>query len=141
MLINKSNEKVISREEEIAGTLWKRMRGLMFRKRIDKPLIFILPRKTRFEASIHMFFVFFPIDLVYLDENWKVVDLREKIAPFTLNVTPIAPAKYFIELGAGSIKKFKIRIGNRILWKGGSGVLVAQYRQKYRTTRTGRTSN
>lgn len=114
MLVNKSNEKVISREEELADTGFRRMRGLMFRGRFRKPLLFILPKETRLGASIHMLFVFFSIDVVYLDRNWKVVDLYENVRPFTLNIAPKVPVRYFIELPAGSVRKYGIRKGSRI---------------------------
>ena len=115
MLINKRNEYVISKEEETADSLLKRMRGLMFRRRISKPLLFILPKPTRRQASIHMFFVFFPIDLVYLDENWRVVDIYVGVRPFTVNITPKKEAKYILEMEKGTVARSDIRLGDLIV--------------------------
>lgn len=50
------------------------------------------------ETTIHMLFVFFPIDVVWLDKNKKVVDKRENVKPFTPWITPGKAAKYVIEL-------------------------------------------
>lgn len=51
--------------------------------------MFSKPRNLMFDFgkvgvfSIHMFFVFFSIDLVYLDEDLKVVGVRRGLKPFT----------------------------------------------------------
>ncbi len=58
-----------------------------------------------------MFFVIFPIDVLFLDKNRKVVDLKENFKPFTF-YTPKAKAKYVIELPNGIIKKTNTRIND-----------------------------
>lgn len=102
---------------EKADTFSKKLRGLMFRREFKKPLLFPLERKTRFGASIHSFFVFFPFDILWLDENKKIVDLRENIKPFSFNITPRKKCKYILELPKGSIKKHKLKRGRKITFK------------------------
>ncbi len=77
--------------------------GLMFRKRIVRPLVLELPREMRIGASIHMMFVRFPIDAVFLDSKFKVVDIAT-LRPWTLNYTPKKAAKYILEMKAGAAK-------------------------------------
>jgi len=101
-------------EFEIADTMLKRARGLIFRKKIEKPLLFILPSESRESGTIHSFFVAFPFDAVFLNSKGIVVDIRENIQPFTLRITPAKPAKYIIELRAGEVRRRKIRIGSRL---------------------------
>lgn len=48
-----------------------------------------------------MMFVRFPIDAVFLDENEKVVDIAT-LNPWTINYTPKKPAKYVVEMKAGT---------------------------------------
>jgi len=105
--------KVFGMRVEMAESIFEKMKGLMFRKKLDHALVFKLKKPTRIGASIHSFFVFFPFDIVWVRKN-KVVDLREKVAPFTLNLTPKKEADFFIELPAGSIKKKKIKEGSKI---------------------------
>ncbi|MEM3412249.1 MAG: DUF192 domain-containing protein [archaeon] len=100
---------------EIADTTWKRFRGLMFRKKC-KEILFILPKKSRVLASIHSFFVFFNFDVVWLDEKMRVVDLKENIKPFCINITPKKPAKYILEMPAGEIKKRNLKPGKNLRW-------------------------
>lgn len=91
-------------EVEVADTMAKRFVGLMFRRGLDHALVFPLGRESRFHASIHSFFVFFPFDVVFLNGKKQVVDART-VRPFTFNVTPKKPAQYVIELPEGTIKR------------------------------------
>ena len=80
---------------EHCTTFWKKFRGLMFSK--PKNLIFVLNRETRFGAIVHMFFVFYSIDIYWLDKNKKVIDKRINFKPFRIAV-PKSKAKYVVEL-------------------------------------------
>ena len=101
-------------EVEIADCFFKKFRGLMFRKK-PKKMLLVLKNQGRIEAGIHSFFVFFPFDAVWLDENWKIVDLKT-VRPFSFK-TPRKPAKYVLELPKGMIEKRKMKIGERIIIK------------------------
>jgi hypothetical protein len=75
-----------------------RLRGLMFRRRLaeDEALLFVQGSEDRLGASIHMFFVFFDIGVVWLDREGSVVDtvLAKPFRPF---YAPSGPARYFVE--------------------------------------------
>ncbi|MBN2566641.1 DUF192 domain-containing protein [Candidatus Woesearchaeota archaeon] len=87
--------------------------GLMFRRRItDTGYVFEFSRPQR--LGLHMLFVFFPIDCIFLDEDRKAVDLKEGFRPFTF-YTSRQKAKYLIEAPAGTIEG-KVRLGDRISW-------------------------
>jgi uncharacterized membrane protein (UPF0127 family) len=62
-----------------------------------------------------MLFVLFPIDVVYLDKNKRVVDIARNLRPFALNYTPKKPAKYLIELPASSSRE--VAPGERLEWQ------------------------
>lgn len=62
--------------------------------------------------SIHTFFVRFPIDVIFLDNEGRVLKLA-KIKPFS--ISPIVfGAKTTLELKSGSIEKFKIKEGDLV---------------------------
>jgi uncharacterized membrane protein (UPF0127 family) len=83
-------------------SIFSRLKGLMFSKRLkDSALLFVFPKESR--ISLHMFFVFFPIDVAFLNEKMKVVDLKQRLKPFTV-YTSKKPAKYVLEMPLGSIK-------------------------------------
>ncbi len=79
---------------------------------LSKPRDIILasPREDVKSSTIHMLFMRFPIDVIWLDSRNRVVDLRNNVKP--LNpfkpstwrlYRPKNPAKYVIELGTGRI--------------------------------------
>lgn len=109
-LINKTKNEIIIENVRFADSFWKRLKGLMFKRKrnFNYALVFPFKGETRTGASIHMLFVFFPIDLVYLDRNMRVVDIARGIWPGTLNYTPKKNAKYLIELPENRAKSVRI---------------------------------
>ncbi len=107
----KFNNKVVSRAK-ILDSFFSRFKGLMFSKKLNKSesLIFVLDSESRFNSMIHMLFVFFSIDVVFLDSSKKVVDVR-KAYPFISFILPKAKSKYVIEMNAG---ENILKIGDKI---------------------------
>ena len=114
---------------ELCDNFYKRFRGLMFRKRLDKEgcLLFVLNRSSRIDASIHMMFVFFPIDVLWLDESFNVVDYKLNLKPFSLGSSPRKPAKYILEAAAGKCNS--VRLGDKFEITG-IGVRFRKYENK-----------
>jgi uncharacterized membrane protein (UPF0127 family) len=73
----------------------RRIFGLMFRTRKTRPLLFEFDKNTR--SSIHSFFVFFPFNAIWLDENNKIIEQR-KVKPFTFCIRPRKPFRKLIEI-------------------------------------------
>ncbi|MDP6642141.1 MAG: DUF192 domain-containing protein [Candidatus Nanoarchaeia archaeon] len=71
--------------------------GLRFSKRSNNVLIFELNKESRMGASIDMLFVFYPINVVWLDKNKKIVDIKKNLKPFTPLIIPRKKAKYILE--------------------------------------------
>lgn len=84
------------------------MRGLMFRQKCAA-LLFSFDWSDR--HAIHSFFVAFPFDALYLDEQGRVADAFESVPPFSAPFSPRAPARYLLELPPGSIRKLSLRPG------------------------------
>ena len=82
-------------DAEYCTTFSRKFRGLMFSK--PRNLIFVLSKETRFGAIVHMFFVFYSIDVYWLDNDKKIVDKRINFKPFRIAV-PRSKAKYVVEL-------------------------------------------
>ena len=72
--------------------------GLMLRRRIaeDEAHIFVEGGESRLNTTIHMFFVFFPIGVIWVDQAGRVVDTA-LAKPFRPLYVPKRPAKVFIE--------------------------------------------
>jgi len=70
----------------------------MFRRALpeDEVLLFVERRESVAQTTIHMLFVFFPIAVVWLDGDRRVVDKR-LARPFRPYYAPRRPAQYYIE--------------------------------------------
>ena len=107
------NNRTIAAKVVHCRSLWSKTRGLMFSTPLhDTALVFHFSRPERW--SIHMLFVFFPIDVIYLDGKRRVVDMVEGFRPFSLNYTPKKEASYLVEMEGGMIGKKKISIGDYV---------------------------
>ncbi len=111
----KVENKLLMKKVRIAKTQWQRTKGLMFEdiKKFDYALVFEFPNESKIGSSLHMIFVFFPIDVIFLNKSKKVVD-KVTLNPFKPNYTPKKAAKYVIEMPEGRAKK--VKIGNTISW-------------------------
>ncbi|MCK4327732.1 MAG: DUF192 domain-containing protein [Candidatus Diapherotrites archaeon] len=89
---------------EWATTPWQKFMGLMFRKKLGRPMALVLAVESRWMAAIHTLFMRFPIDLVFLDSERRVVDVVKNVKPWRLNIVPKKPAKYVVEMRAGAAK-------------------------------------
>jgi len=89
-------------EYELCKSILSKAHGLMFSKK--KNLIFIFDEEQR--IGLHMFFVFFPIDVLFLDENKKIIEIKENFKPFTF-YRSTEKAKYVVEI-ATKKKEFKV---------------------------------
>lgn len=113
MILNKTTNKKIISKTKIADTFLKRAIGLMFssKKKFDFGLIFDLKRETITGAGIHMFFVFFSINVLFLDKNKRIVDYKT-LKPFTM-YQPVKKIRYIIELPV-EFKNYKIN--DKVEW-------------------------
>lgn len=90
-----------------------RLRGLTFRRRLgdDEGLLLVGRRESRADTAIHMFFVFFPIAAVWLDEGGQVVDMH-LACPFRPLYVPRAPARDVLEGPPALLER--VRIGDQL---------------------------
>ena len=98
--------------DEVADTLLRQVRGLMFRR---KPITIYFSFKRTNIYPIHSWFVFFPFDLVYLLGN-RVVEVYPNVLPFSY-IKPKHPSDGFIELPSGYIHEHSISVGDRVVFR------------------------
>jgi len=116
-LVNLTTGELLASEVELADTFWRRFRGLMLRGKFSpgKALLFKFPKPGR--RGVHMWFVRFSIDLVFLDSSYRVVELRAQLKPWRF-YRPRATVSYLIELPAGTISRARVEVGHEISLKG-----------------------
>ncbi|MGC9310468.1 MAG: DUF192 domain-containing protein [Candidatus Aenigmatarchaeota archaeon] len=101
-----SKGKFLCRAKIVNG--WRAMLGLMFRIRLKKKdaLMLELPKHR---VDIHSWFMFFPIDLFFLDEKFRVIE-KASLSPWKIYL-PKRRAKYLLEANKGELK---IGLGERL---------------------------
>ncbi len=98
MLVNQSTGKTLARHVVLCNTFWRRLKGLMFKRTlpVDCAYLFVYGRESIAETSIHMFFVPFPIAVIWLDRERRVVD-KVLARPWRPYYAPQRAAQYFVE--------------------------------------------
>jgi uncharacterized protein len=110
--INGKKKEIICNKVILRKTSLSQGIGLTFHKRIhDEAHVFIF-RKPR-KVALTMMFVFFPIDVLYLDKNMKIVEIKENFRPFA-EYFPRNESAYVIELPVGTVRGKKLRIGEKM---------------------------
>lgn len=110
-------------EVQIADTDPRRVRGLMFQDQLplDEGMLFVFDDANI--RSIWMLNMQFPLDVIWIDDNNKVVFIEKNVPPCkTALETVICPsynggsmdAKYVLEVTAGFVDEFKITTGSTL---------------------------
>ena len=96
MIINKSTGELLSKKTSWLNNFLTQSVGAMFRKEIEGALIFPLKSSSKNRAAIHMFFVFTPLTVLWVNRAKVVVD-KALARPFR-TYAPDHDASYVIEL-------------------------------------------
>ena len=108
-----SQEKYPPLHLELADSFWERFRGLMLRERLPEGTgLYIVPCN-----SIHMLFMRFSIDAVFLDKEGKIVKLARSLPPW-IGMSIALGAEGVLELPVGTIERYQ--------WKVGDGLMLAE---------------
>lgn len=101
---------------EIADSEEKRNKGLSGRKKLGENdgMLFIFEITAQY--SFWMKDMRFPLDIIWIDENKKIVAISENISPDTYpaSFSPSDPVKYVLEVNAGWAEKNGVEAGNFI---------------------------
>lgn len=85
--------------------------GLMLssKKKVEKGMCLVMPTKedVQFGASVTMFFCFYGLDILFINNKGIVVD-KVTLKPWVPNYTPKEACKYVIESSIGKFKDIKI---------------------------------
>ena len=108
MNISKNN-KIIAKDAKLINSMLGHATGLRFSR--QKNLIFELKQERK--EIIDMFFVFYPIDLIFLNKDKGVIELKRNFRPFAI-YSPKKKTKYILELKKGTIKDYKIKLKDKI---------------------------
>ncbi|WP_207907615.1 DUF192 domain-containing protein [Effusibacillus lacus] len=95
---------------EKADRFVSRFLGLMFRKELpENQALWLVPCN-----SIHMFFMKFSIDVIFLDQMNRIVKLAKHVQPWSV-LSPVRSAYSVLELPAGTIERYGIEPGDKLV--------------------------
>lgn len=96
-VVNTTTGETLAQRAVVADSLWSRLVGLQGRRALPAGEGLVLIPNN----SIHMFFMRFPIDALFVDNAGRAIRIGRGCRPWTIG--PIAPgALYCVELPAGA---------------------------------------
>ncbi len=108
-LINQTKNTILAEEVSFADTPLKRIKGLLGRKDFHRGQALIIKPCN----AIHTFFMRFPIDALFVDRNYKVVQTIAYLKPFRLT-SIYFKASLVIELPSGTIQATPTEVGDQL---------------------------
>jgi len=110
LLRGDDNNCVIEKVSKTDSML-ERMRGLLARPPLQRDEgLLIAPC-----ASVHTFGMGYPIDIVFLDRDWKIIKMVSRLKPF--RTAGCARAAMTLELAAGVADDLALATGDYLAWR------------------------
>ena len=106
---NRTRSSELASGVEVAASLWGKFMGLMGRPTLAQGAGLWLPDSN----GIHMMFMRFAIDAVFLDRRRVVVRAAENIRPWQVAFGGFR-ARSVVELPAGSLRAGDVRVGDEL---------------------------
>ena len=108
-VVRKTNGTVVCERCVLADSVWLRMKGLLGRRELPEDEgVLIRPC-----SSIHMFFMRFAIDAVFLDRELEVLRIAPGLKPWRM--AGKRRSKSVLELPAGRCERVGLREGDRLV--------------------------
>ena len=108
-VFNLTRNTVLASEVELVDTEWTRIKGLLGRRAVDFASgkgLWIVPSQ-----GVHTLGMSFPIDVAYLDSEYRDIHVCHKLAPFRIAALKLK-ARSVIELPAGTLAQTETSIGD-----------------------------
>ena len=103
---------------ELADTPEKSRQGLSGHNPLGKGegMLFIFTSPARY--SFWMKDMRFPLDMIWIGEDWRIVDITKNALPesYPGHFQPLAPAQYVLEVSAGFSDANNIAIGDAVIY-------------------------
>lgn len=102
---------------EFAETEYETQTGLMYRSGMEDRQAMLFIFDTEELKGFYMKNTQFPLDIIFLDKDRKVVSIARDAKPFDQNtLRSEGPAQYVLEINAGLSTKWGLDKGDRIDW-------------------------
>jgi uncharacterized membrane protein (UPF0127 family) len=113
-VLNVTRDTTMATSARVARSFWARGRGLMFARELPQGAGLVIDPC----GSIHMFFMRFALDVVYVDRDDRVVRAQRGIRPWRVGPLRTKGARYVVELPVGSIESTGTQVGDQLRIEG-----------------------
>ena len=108
---NRTRGTVVADKAELANGWFTRLRGLIGRRALGSGEGMVIEPCS----SIHTFFMAFPIDVLFVDKDQRVIKAAPAVPAW--RVGPIAAgARYVVEVPAGTLAASGTAVGDELEW-------------------------
>ncbi|ABE52926.1 DUF192 domain-containing protein [Methanococcoides burtonii] len=114
-MLLKSNGDVISSDVDYAKSMFQQAKGLMFRRSVHDSYAMVFIFSSLRKISLHMLFVPFPIDVLFLNED-KIIVKTTHLRPWIGIADSGEKIRYVIELPSGAISSNGLKVGDHLLF-------------------------
>lgn len=113
--IFKRDSLLVNLDIEIAETDYETETGLMYRESMEEKQGMLFIQDEFKVQNFYMKNTQISLDLVFIDENLKIVSFQEKAKPFDeSSLSSQVPAKYVLEINAGLAEKWLLEVRDSI---------------------------
>lgn len=107
-IMNRTRDSILADGFEECNSAWEQTKGMMFRKKV-KPLVFNFDNQG--VVKLHSWFCPDHMDLIFLDENWQIVELQAEWPPWSSYKSQV-PFMFLLELPRGTIYNSRTQVGD-----------------------------
>lgn len=107
-VLNKTKDTIVVEEVTLATSIWSRFWGLMGKKGLPEGHGLLIDPCS----SIHMFFMRFPLDVVFLDHDGRVTKVVKEIKPWRMALG--GGGKKALEITAGAASTANVEAGDEL---------------------------
>lgn len=120
MIKNMTKNSVLVKETEFSCSAAGKAKGLMFRQKLDPASGFLMEFRYEGKHGIWMPFMRFPIDIVFIGSDKKVVDIKHSVSPMGFDprtwrvYRPREKCRYVLEVNAGRARETGLENGDAL---------------------------
>ena len=111
-ITNRTRNTILGSRVDLASSFWSRLKGFIGRQE-PKPGEGILFLRC---DGIHTYWMSFDLDVLFLDEKGRVLDLLRAIQPWK-RTRRVSGARYVLEVPVGTIDASGTTVGDELSWR------------------------
>ncbi len=107
--------QIVTLDIEIADNDYERETGLMYRTAMQEKRGMLFIQKAFRPQSFYMKNTLIPLDIIYIDDQYKIVSFQKNTKPLDETSLPSGkPAKYVLEINAGLSDQWNLKEGDSV---------------------------